>query len=67
MDSLDAPQVSEDPLIWVVDGLCEQQRIQQFKEVLKRQKLDTLKKTAARPAMPSAAGSQGDGWVMDAT
>ena len=45
--SMTAPQVSEDPLIWVVDGLCEQRQVQQFKDVLKRQKLDNLKKTAA--------------------
>jgi hypothetical protein len=40
-------QVSEDPLIWVVDGLCEQRQVQQLKDVLSRQKLDNLKKTAA--------------------
>lgn len=39
-------QVREEPLIWVVDGLCEQQQVQQLKELLKRQKLDTLQKTA---------------------
>lgn len=39
--------VSEDPLIWVVDGLCEQRQVQQLKDVLSRQKLDNLKKTDA--------------------
>lgn len=43
-------QVSEDPLIWVVDGLCEPRQVQQLKDVLSRQKLDELKKTAACPA-----------------
>eukprot|EP00435_Cladocopium_sp_Y103_P050144 s1184_g15.t1 len=39
--------VSEEPLIWVVDGLCEQRQVQQLKDVLRRQKLDNLKKTDA--------------------
>lgn len=40
-------KVRDQPLIWVVDGLCEQQHVQQLKEILDQQDVSFVRKTAA--------------------
>eukprot|EP00434_Breviolum_minutum_P029392 symbB.v1.2.025994.t1/scaffold2562.1/size76343/3 len=39
--------VRDEPLIWVLDGLCEKQQVQHLKNVLRRQKMENSKKTDA--------------------
>ncbi|CAK9029810.1 unnamed protein product, partial [Durusdinium trenchii] len=39
--------VRDQPLIWVVDGLCEQQHVQQLKEILDQQDVSFVRKTDA--------------------
>ena len=40
-----ASKVSENPVIWVIDGLCDGAKTRQLKQLLEAQDMDLLRKT----------------------